>query len=478
MSPAGFLTVTSHGNPNPWIPYRHHALIDAELVKVALGKTQLLILQVPIQHGKSTLGSVGNAVWTLGRFPERFVVAISHTQDFARDRIGAPARQLFERYGEQIFDLKIDRRSDASDRWNIAGHEGGFFCTGVGAAIEGRRIDLAIIDDPIGTLAEAQSEKYQQGLYDWYQAQLYPRLAPKAGIIVIMSRWSRNDFVARLIDAGINGTGPTPVVIDLPAVALQPEEYSGGRDPLRRQPGEALWPEVRPLEFLRGVRNAIGERFFAARYLGRPGAPGGTFFKKSWLREYEFDGTNLVYYDNRGGLETVRRVPYVTLRRRQYIDLATSLKSDADYFVILTVGINPVNKDVFILNVLRDRVAGPDQRRLVFEQFGVWKPQRIKIEAVGYQLAFVQSMIAEGLPVAPILRGRGDKAERATQAAVRYEQGCVFHPRTAGWKAEFENELLAFPRGGHDDQVDTIADACNDLTDESDESDLAGGYLP
>ncbi len=453
-------------------------LIDRELVKVAYGKTKILVLQVPVQHGKSLLGSIGNAVWTLGRFPDRFVVAISHTQPFARDHIGANTRRLFESYGQQYFGLTIDRRSDASDRWNITGHGGGFYCDGTGGNIEGRRIDLGIIDDPQGTVAEAKSERAQEALYEWYLAQFVPRLSPTAGVIVIMSRWSKTDFVGRLIDAGNSGSGVRPVVVDLPAIALPASEYAGGADPLGRQPGEALWPEVRPREFLDRQRSSAGERVFAARFQGRPGNEQGSFFQREHFRYYEYEpqSGSLVYSERLGEAPVTHRVRLADLRTRQFVDLATSLKAEADYFVVTTVGIDNA-QNLFILNVTRRRVPGPEQVPLLEEEFRTWRPERIMIEAVGYQLATVQSAIAKGLPAFPIARTRGDKTERANYAAVRYEQGAIFHPRTAIWLREFEDELISFPRGRHDDMTDTVSDAANSLVGDDDGEGPAGAYI-
>ena len=38
----------------------------------------------------------------------------------------------------------------------------------------------------------------------------------------------------------------------------------------------------------------------------------------------------------------------------------------------------------------------------------------------------------------------------------RFEAGRIFLPAEAPWLAEFESELLAFPNGRYDDQVDAL----------------------
>ncbi len=70
----------------PWIPDRHHVLLDYEIRKVAAGKTKFLIVQMGVQHGKSSLGSIGLSAWYLGTFPDKHVVALRHLRSSARYR--------------------------------------------------------------------------------------------------------------------------------------------------------------------------------------------------------------------------------------------------------------------------------------------------------------------------------------------------------------------------------------------------------
>jgi predicted phage terminase large subunit-like protein len=397
------------------------------------------------------------ATWYLGNWPDNFVVALSHTSGYARDNIGAPARALFERVGQEYFGQRIDPRSDAGDRWSILGRRGGFVSDGIGGSIEGRRIDLVILDDVIGTLVDAESARFREMQWAWYQAQLYPRLAPGAVIILTMSRWHQDDLAGRMIEAGRTGTGPTPTVLDMPAIALQPHEYADGCDPLGRQPGEALWPEVRPIEFLEATRRSVGPRVFDARFQGRPRPSEGSLFKRSWFRYYDVIGDGVRLRDARG----VPTVAYArsSMRVFQMVDLAVTSGS-GDYFVVGTFGLCPLG-ELVVLDIYRARVEGPSQLGILRSLQQKWGAGRIGIEAVGYQAAFVQAAIADGLPAIPIKRTRqgGGKEMRAQGIASRYEGGTVFHPRTAPWLDALESELEDFPTGAHDDQVDVLSDA-------------------
>jgi predicted phage terminase large subunit-like protein len=87
---------------------------------------------------------------------------------------------------------------------------------------------------------------------------------------------------------------------------------------------------------------------------------------------------------------------------------------------------------------------------------------RVKFEANGYLTGIIQTMLREGFPAEPVYPDK-DKVTRAGVAGALYRGGKVYHRARAPWLLAFEAELLAFPAGEHDDQVDTIAYGANAL---------------
>lgn len=76
-----------------------------------------------------------------------------------------------------------------------------------------------------------------------------------------------------------------------------------------------------------------------------------------------------------------------------------------------------------------------------------------------------------GLPIKEVKADK-DKIARAVPASARMEQGRLwFPPTTTPWWREVEEEMLAFPAGGHDDFVDTMAYAVQEAADVSSYSD-------
>lgn len=165
----------------------------------------------------------------------------------------------------------------------------------------------------------------------------------------------------------------------------------------------------------------------------------------------------------------------MSLRIVQAVDPAIGLTHRADYFVMATVGMEWAiqGRPIFILDIFRDRITFPEQPRVIESQFLKWQPfgaMYVAIESIFYQSALIQAMRIRGrVPIREINRRLGnrvspDKETRAASLQARYEQGQIHHPPNAPWLDDFEEELLSFPRGEHDDQVDAVVDAVDALT--------------
>lgn len=80
------------------------------------------------------------------------------------------------------------------------------------------------------------------------------------------------------------------------------------------------------------------------------------------------------------------------------------------------------------------------------------------IENAGSGTPLIQDLVGESLRAIPF-KPEGDKALRMSAQSANIEAGHVFLPNKAPWLDEFETEVMAFPHGAHDDQVDSMAQA-------------------
>jgi len=136
------------------------------------------------------------------------------------------------------------------------------------------------------------------------------------------------------------------------------------------------------------------------------------------------------------------------------VDLAASLKTSADWTVICSVAAK--GQDLFVLDVVRRRMEGPDIVPAIRDQMQRHDLRVAHIESSGFQLALVQEARRDGLPVKE-LRADKDKVARSLPLEARMEHGGVWFPKDAAWLPELQRELLSFPVGSHDDQVDALA---------------------
>ena len=238
--------------------------------------------------------------------------------------------------------------------------------------------------------------------------------------------------------------------MSFPAIAEDDELHVvetriGGRR-FRRKCGEALDPAREPLEILQRIRESIGEVNFAAQYQQRPAPAGGGMIKAAWLRRYgqgEFPPPP----------DLIRRFDRII----QSWDTANKPSELSDYSVCTTWGLKGPN--FYLLDVLRKKLSYPELKRAVIDQDARFSPQAILIEdrASGTQL--IQELIAAGCSRATRYSPEGDKVMRLHAQTATIENGFVFLPEEAPWLADYLAELMAFPAGRHDDQVDSTAQA-------------------
>jgi predicted phage terminase large subunit-like protein len=91
-------------------------------------------------------------------------------------------------------------------------------------------------------------------------------------------------------------------------------------------------------------------------------------------------------------------------------------------------------------------------------------PERILIEKAGPGLHMIQDLRfdpVDGVPIPIGIQPEGDKVTRMAAQSARFEAGQVHLPRDAPWLADFLHEMLAFPNGRFDDQVDSVSQFLN-----------------
>ena len=227
---------------------------------------------------------------------------------------------------------------------------------------------------------------------------------------------------------------------------LREPVYKNVFEKSRLETGESLHPERYNVEALEQIRKAIGPRDWSALYQQNPVSDEGDYFNRDMIAYYNFDE-----------IDTSKLKYYCAW------DLAIGQRDRNDYSVGIVVGVDEYD-NLFIVDVVRGRYDGFELVEQILDLYELWRPGIVGIERGHIEMAlgpFLEKRTRErGLNEAyfkDLKVGRRDKELRARAIQGRMQQGMVYFPEDAAWTGTMVAELLRFPNGTHDDQVDALA---------------------
>ncbi len=395
--------------------------------RVAEGETRRLILLLPPGSAKSTYASRLFPAWWFARHPGSSVIAASHTARLS-EHFGRGVRGLIDQHTSM---LGVRVRADARAAGCFMTDQGGeYFSVGVHGAVTGRRADLALIDDPVRSVVEAESFSAREHLWSWFGSELVTRLKPGGRIVLVMTRWHVDDLAGRLIGQG------GWEILRLPALAE-------ADDPMGRAPGEALWPAWEDRAALLEKQALLGERQFSCLFQQAPRELTGRVF----------DVRRLAVVDD---------VPSgVAVRAWDLAATDEQSGGNPDW----SVGLKLVRTEAgafCIDDVIRFR-RGPAgvaaEIRAAAERDGaevaIGLPQDPGQAGRAQVMYLAQSLVGYRVNATP---ETGAKEVRARPVATHLERG-LLSMRRAGWNASLLDEIAQFPHGPKDDQVDALSRA-------------------
>lgn len=259
--------------------YRHIKRMSDAITRCITGKnkSRRLAIEIHPQSGKSELVSKAVPTWCLGKNPDEKIAIISHGQEFA-SKVGDHNREIFSHYAPQVFGLSVDRRSNSREWFRVTGHpKGGIVSVGTGGSLIGQTCHGIVFDDPYKNAEEANSPGAREKVWDYFRTVATTRITKSSWIIVIHQRFHADDLIGRLRMENYNLPEDEQwEVLSMPAIAMETEYWEDGT--VFREPGEALWPEEKGLDFLNKQRRALGPYYFNCLYQQRPGQYEGTMW--------------------------------------------------------------------------------------------------------------------------------------------------------------------------------------------------------
>lgn len=451
-----------------WIPARHLLFVCQEVERFINHVTghpyDILILQMPPQHGKSQSITETLPSWYLGKWPEKRVIEVSYNEAFAQ-RFGRRNRDKVRRFGEVVFNISISKGKDSNEEFELSNGVGGMISRGIMSGVTGNPANLIIIDDPIKNREEADSETIRAKHWDEWQNSIKTRLAADAKVILIMTRWHEDDLAGRIIKSEKNTT-----VINLPCEAEE-------EDAIGRRPGEALFPEIgKDNKWLKQFKDSYindisgasegggGPRAWLALYQGRPSSQTGNMLKRYWWRYWKPAGVDLPPVTVRGSegeLLNIEAVPLPNTFDTQMQSWDMTFKDSAGTDFVAGGVWASKWADIYYLDQVYERMDFPTTCRAVLSVTEKWPAATTKLvedKANGPAvISMLKHKVGGLMPVQP----EGSKQARASAVSPLIEAGNVYlpHPMIAPWINEFIEQCAGFPNAPHDDLVDQMSQA-------------------
>ncbi len=184
----------------------------------------------------------------------------------------------------------------------------------------------------------------------------------------------------------------------------------------------------------------MGSQAFSAQYQQCPVPEGGALIKSSWFQRYR---------DLPGQRPNDKIV--------QSWDTTSKAEELNDYSVCTTWLVQ--DNDYYLVHVLRERLEYPALRRRVIQHAQTHRADSIIVEDKGSGTHLIQDLRSDrNVRVRPIgFKPEHDKITRMAAQTAIIEAGHVWLPESAVWLADFQTELMQFPGGRHDDQVDSVS---------------------
>jgi predicted phage terminase large subunit-like protein len=282
---------------------------------------------------------------------------------------------------------------------------------------------------------DAQSETRRLDCQQWFTNTLLSRLDDKVhgAIVVVMQRLHIDDLAGYLLQQ--EGWE----VLSLPAIAEMEQRVPIGHGLVHcRAIGDVLHPEREPRDVLEQLKKDMGSYNFSAQYQQAPVPTGGNMIRWEWFgsfseRPAQPEGAIIV----------------------QSWDTASTTSELASYSVGITAQIDK-DGSIWVLDLVRGRWEFPDLLREIGRAAQCHQPRSILIEDHASGTGLQQTLKGRGLPVIAI-KPKGDKVMRMHAHTATLEATKVFLPKDAPWLDELRSEVLAFPYGRHDDQVDALS---------------------
>lgn len=413
------------------------------------------LLLIPRGHLKTAIVTKGFAIQSILRNPDIRILIANQVWDKSREMLYEIKQLLTEKtdlpklFGDFVSerwredDIVIRQRRKALAAPTIG-------TSGVEAELTSSHYDLILLDDLQGE-KNFQTPEQREKVKRYYRSMI-DLIEPGGTIIVIGTRWHLDDVYQYIIDNEKEYYDVSVRRVIEDGKIIFPKKFQKKFDPKTKS-----WESVsyHCTDYIDYLKKRPSEEF-SSQYMNDPIDSQNQIFKKDYFKYYERRPDRL----------------FVSMT----IDPAISEKQSADYFALNVCGMDE-NYRIYVLDTVKGHWKVAESIDNIFTTYQKWHPNVVGLETIAYQKA-LKSWLEEKMrergvffPITELRRNTNESKEFRIKALEPfYRDGMVFH---APWMKSLETELLQFPKGKHDDEIDALASQL-DLLVPGDSEGLAG----
>jgi len=428
--------------PHEFVPGWHIDCICDHLQAVSRGEIQNLIINIPPRHGKSLIVSVFWPAWEWGPNgrPEIRWLTSSYAASLSiRDSV--KCRRViqspwYQRLWGDRFRLVGDQNAKARYENDKRGYR---LASSVGGATTGEGGDRIVVDDP-NNVNEVESDAIRESTNTWWDEVMSTRAnnLAQSTKVIIQQRSHDNDLTGHILKTAAEDWKFLVLPAEYESKAII-QTNTGFKDPRRRE-GELLWPQRFDKRVLGALKRSLGGFASASQLQQRPVPRGGGIIKRHWWRFYD-------------------EIPEDLDVMFQSWDMSFKDTGSSDYVAGQVWGIKGANR--YLLDEVHDRLSFTNTVRAVVRMSERWPNATAKYIEDAANGPAVMDALKDRISGIIAVRAKGSKESRAFAVSPEIEAGNVYlpNPKHCRWVEDFIDELAAFPRGAHDDRVDSCTQA-------------------
>ncbi len=431
--------------PSSWFSARVHKPL-CDMIS-DYGNNSRCAVILPRDWLKSQTCSIYYPVWRAMQDPDFTSMITLNTFTNASKKLSAIRSVLksnpllAQMYPERMPDSSCKMSSEAIELPRTSALANSTFeAAGVATDVTSRHVKLIVEDDTIapeydqmtGDVYEPSAEQVEKAIGFHKSAEFLLHDLANDQRLVVGTRWRQKDLFTHLKGS------PIPWKFYELAVKMT----DGKPDPN----GSLMYPERFNDVVLKQIYDTVGDYMYQALMMSSPLSAKDQLFDESSILTYDTPPPNLLVY--------------TTVDPASIHEAGKKRTSDPDYNVVLTAGMDLIDGKIYVLDYFRQRANPGEVIDAIFNQVIQYSPVVVGIEGVNYQktllywLRETQNKRKMWFNVDELKTGGRSKPARVHGLQPIFANRRI---HLKPWMTELRQEIVAYPRGAHDDIIDALA---------------------